>query len=191
LEHKRKKDPKIGPITDVRVWENKNGVLHVNWLISIPDRLRKEFEQKLPKWVSKAVGGIEARIVEDQEVYNLNGLLNYVLKGTERKNAHRFDIKPSPQGEIWGRRALAARGLGKAAREQDWEAGRVIQTEQKYRRVNNRPFDVKDLTPPAAATKTGLQPVFGATEAEVEHGLNGLPDPSILHETAEPLLRGL
>jgi len=115
----------VDSITDVRVWENKDGLLHVNWAIHIPSWLQAEFREKLPGWISKSLGGSLIQNGHDvQDIYNLNGLLKYMLKGTQK--AERFGIRPSKQGEVWGRRAVAATCIGKAARERDKTSGLMV-----------------------------------------------------------------
>ncbi len=109
----------VDPLTDIRTWENKLAILHVNWALHIPERLREEFEDKLPLWIEKVLGGLDQGMFAVRPVYNLNGLLRYMLKGVEKAHAHRFDIRPVAQGEVWGRRAVASTCLGRSAREKD------------------------------------------------------------------------
>jgi len=103
------------PITDIRTWEHVGERYHVNWVVHVPDQMIDEFQEKLPKWIEKVMG--ELKDCHVQKVYHFNGLLKYILKGTLASHAHRFGIDPSPQGRVWGRRAVAARCLGRAARE--------------------------------------------------------------------------
>lgn len=124
-DHKRRTNGDLGPLTDLRSWENKNGIIHVNWLIRIPDDLHEEFAAKRTRWIAKAVKDHPDEAVKDIEIYNLNGVLNYVLKGTDPAKAQAFGIRPVFQGEVWGRRAAASMNLGKAARARDIEAGIV------------------------------------------------------------------
>lgn len=116
----------MDPLTDVRTWEHIGDRYHVNWALYVPPGYEDEFEEKLATWIEKALG----HAVPDEDyrvgnVYHVNGLLRYMLKGTLQSHAHRFDIRPTPQGEVWGRRAVAATCLGKAARERDRENGTV------------------------------------------------------------------
>lgn len=134
------------PLTDVRVWENVDGLLHVNWAVHVPEWLRAEFLEKLPLWISKALGGLSEGGYSVQDIYHLNGLLRYMLKGTEKGEA--FGIRNSPQGEVWGRRAVAATCLGKAARGRDQSSGLAV-------RVSRRKSDRKQKTPADAGVLSG------------------------------------
>lgn len=115
----------VDPLTDVRVWENASGLLHVNWALHIPPWLQNEFSQKLPIWITSVIGSVASMGgYAAREIYNLNGLLRYMLKGTQQPEA--FGIRPSKQGEVWGRRAAASNCLGKAARERDKTSGLIV-----------------------------------------------------------------
>lgn len=117
----------MDPLTDVRTWEHIGDRYHVNWALHVPSGYEPEFEEKLPVWIEKVLG--EEMVPDEtyrvQEVYHLNGLLRYMLKGTQQAHAHRFDIRPAPQGAVWGRRAVAATCLGRTARARDREDGTV------------------------------------------------------------------
>jgi len=127
MYHRRTKRV-VDPLTDVRTWESVSGVDHVNWLIHVPYGLTAEFLAMLPVWIEKVFGVLSEGTYHVVEIYNLNGVLKYILKGTQRGNAHRFGINPVYQGEVWGRRAVASTCLGKAARERDEQAGQVVRT---------------------------------------------------------------
>lgn len=132
--HQRKLGLVSGAFCDWRVWESPNGFLHVNWLVHIPDDLLVAFGQKLVKWVAKIIPDLEPQALYNGAIFNVNGLLNYTLKGTDPEKAERFGIEPTYQGEIWGRRAVASMSLGKAARERDWKNAAVVNKAWKYRR---------------------------------------------------------
>lgn len=117
------------PVTDVRVWENKDGLLHVNWAVHVPEWLRDEFLEKLPGWIAKGLGSLSEGGYSVQDVYHLNGLLRYMLKGTQK--AESFGIRHSPQGEVWGRRAVASTCLGKAARDKDKSSGLAVRVSRR------------------------------------------------------------
>jgi len=118
----------VDPLTDVRTWESASGVEHVNWLIHIPHGLTGEFLAMLPVWIGKVFGSLPEGAYHVEEIYNLNGVLKYILKGTQQGHAHRFGINPVYQGEVWGRRAVASTCLGKTARERDEFDGQVVRT---------------------------------------------------------------
>jgi hypothetical protein len=132
-DHASKTMATRAPLTDAWTWENRGGVLHVNWLIHIPTHLEEAFTLKLAKWI-KAV--LPPGLVNylDTPIYNLNGVLAYILKGTDPATAARFGIDPLDQGSVWGRRACASRGLGRAARDRDWLSEAVVRREWKHRR---------------------------------------------------------
>lgn len=123
-----------GPFSDCRIWECPDDFLHVNWLLRVPDTLLPEFQKKLEKWVAKVLPDNVPNALYEGEIFNVNGLLKYTLKGTDATKADRFGIDHVDQGEVWGRRAVASMNLGKAARERDWETGKVVETAWRYRR---------------------------------------------------------
>lgn len=116
----------IDPLTDVRTWETASLGVHVNWLIHVPEEFVPEFLRRLPIWIEKTFGVLATGTYSVDHVYNLNGVLKYSLKGTQKAHAHRFGIQPVPQGEIWGRRAVASTCLGRTARERDKTSGLIV-----------------------------------------------------------------
>lgn len=122
----------VDALTDIRTWENK-GTPHVNWALHVPGWLHPEFLEKLPVWIEKALGSLPDGCYSVQPVFNLNGLMRYMLKGSQ--NASRFGIRHAAQGEVWGRRAVAATCLGKLARERDKTSGLIVRTSSKYRKA--------------------------------------------------------
>lgn len=122
----------MDPLTDIRTWENRNGIYHVNWALHVPAEFQDEFRAKLPIWVEKALGYLSTGCYAVTDVYNINALMRYMLKGTQK--AATFGIKHVPQGEVYGRRAAAATCLGKAARVRDATSGMVAR-ESKRRRA--------------------------------------------------------
>lgn len=131
----KRKDFWVDAVTDLRVWENAGGILHVNWPIHVPAALRDEFEEKLPMWIAKVMGSLPDGCYSLTDVYNINSLMRYILKGTQHGHAHRFDIRPVPQGEVYGRRAVASTCLGKAARLRDETSGLAVRKSNKYRKI--------------------------------------------------------
>lgn len=116
----------VDPLTDVRVWEHVGDRYHVNWMLHIPEPYIEEFRRKLPVWVKKVLGEVPEGTLHEDEIWNINGLLKYMLKGTLPSHAHRFGIEPEPQGIVWGRRAVSATCLGRRARERDAASGRIV-----------------------------------------------------------------
>lgn len=122
----------VDPITDLRVWENANGRVHVNWPIHIPKKYQKEFRKKLPVWIEKVFGDLPARCFKVKRIYNINGLMRYMLKGTQREYAKRIKVRPVPQGEVYGRRAQCSGSLGRAARSKAEEQGLVVRKSERF-----------------------------------------------------------
>lgn len=138
LDYQRRKHPEIGPITDARTWELRGSILHVNWLVHVPFGLEDAFVAKLKRWTHAVIGEHGEEVQKNKAIYNLNGLLSYVLKGTDPAHAWRVGVDPVDQGTIWGRRAVASISLGRTARERDWESGAVVNQESRWRRPGGR-----------------------------------------------------
>lgn len=132
--YKRKHDKALGRFTDLHSWEDRNDIRHVNWLVHIPRALEAEFSQKLEKWITKVVGDHPVETFKNKEIYNVMGLVRYILKGIEPRSARKFQIEPSGQGTIWGRRSAASKNLGRSARERDWEEGHVVRKHWTHRK---------------------------------------------------------
>lgn len=118
----------MDPLTDVRTWEHIGDRYHVNWALYVPPGYEDEFEEKLPIWIEKVLGGdhlMPGETYRVREVFHLNGLVRYMLKGTHASYAEHVEIRHSPQGEVWGRRAVAATCLGRTARARDYENGTI------------------------------------------------------------------
>lgn len=133
-DYRRMKDPSLGPMTDVRTWENKNGVLHVNWLVRVPKHLEADFDAMVNRRMTKVLIKRAPGDLNIGPITNLNGVLRYILKGTDKNKASVFDIRPEDQGVVWGRRAVASINLGRAARDRGWQAGTVANKAWKYRK---------------------------------------------------------
>jgi len=121
----KKKNDEVHPLTDVRTWENRIENIHVNWALHVPEKYEDEFLKKIPIWIRKELGNIAEGRFHIQKIYNVNGLLRYMLKGVDPSKAYRFEIIPTSQGKVWGRRAVASTCLGKMARKRDFSEGKV------------------------------------------------------------------
>lgn len=115
----------MDPLTDVRTWEHVGDRYHVNWALHVPPGYEDEFETKLSVWIEKVMGTASREDYWVGEAYHAKGLIRYMLKGTDPAYAPRAEIRPSFQGEVWGRRAAVATCLGRAARARDRENGTV------------------------------------------------------------------
>lgn len=124
--HKRKKGEVVGPLLDLTVWEAANGKHHANWLIFIPEDLIEEATAKILNRSEKVLGSLLSDTVHQKKIYNLNGLVDYLLKGTEPGYAESVGIDHKPQGTVWCRRAVPSMALGKTARDADWRAGTIV-----------------------------------------------------------------
>lgn len=129
--HKRSKGLVSGSFVDLLTWENPNGRIHSNWLVHIPINLVDEFRLKLENWHKKVLPNYQNDTLDEQEIWNLNGLLSYILKGANPDYAKATDIRPVPQGTIWGRRAFAAMALGKTARKRSVVENGLVQPKIK------------------------------------------------------------
>lgn len=127
-----KKGSFTDPITDLRVWENANGRVHVNWPIHVPKRYLKEFKEKLPVWIEKVFGDLPTRCYKIKRIYNINGLMRYMLKGTEKGYAKRIKVRHSHQGTVFGRRAQASGCLGKASRVRAADEGLIVRQSSRF-----------------------------------------------------------
>ncbi len=125
-DYKRKRGQVTGRVYDIYTWEAPDGKQHVNWLIYIPENLLGEACSVIENRCEKVIGRLNPDTVHQQAIYNLTGVLRYVLKGTETEYAKKIDIRPKKQGTIWCRRAVPSRALGKMAREQDWRSEAVV-----------------------------------------------------------------
>ena len=113
LAYRREK----GACSSPPVWHlvfERGASLHAHLSMHVPSQLMDDFRRTYPKWQDRDLAG--TRIVVTP-ITNTNGLLRYLHKGVDPHQAHRFDIRPSPQGAIWGPRVRASRSLGPSARE--------------------------------------------------------------------------
>jgi hypothetical protein len=129
-DYKRKQGLVAGSICDLAIWEAPGGKHHVNWLLSIPEHALLEAQAVITKRMLKVMGKQPDDTMHQQAVYNLNGNMLYLLKGTEPDYARKLDIRPEDQGTIWFRRAVPSMSLGRTARERDWAAGRIVNSER-------------------------------------------------------------
>ena len=125
-DYKRKKGEVTGPIYDLTTWEAPNGKHHANWLLFIPEELIEEAEAVILNRCEKVLGALLPDTVHQQAIYNLNGIVDYSLKGTEPEYAEKVGIVHKPQGTIWCRRAVPSMALGRAARDAAWRAGAIV-----------------------------------------------------------------
>ena len=104
---------------------------HVHWEVHMPEELIEEFKDLLPRWITSLENtgtGPRKRsintaptmpdVVDVRAVNNTVGLRNYLLKGIDPRQAHRFGVKRTAnQGIVTGRRTGVSRSLGSAARK--------------------------------------------------------------------------
>lgn len=125
-DYKRKKGEVNEPLLDVTIWEAPEGKLHAHWMLQIPLSLLKEAEAVIRSRCEKVLPILQCDTFHCRKIYNLNGLMAYLLKGTEPEYAKKIDIIPENQGPVWGRRTTSSMALGKSARERDWRLGLVV-----------------------------------------------------------------
>lgn len=103
------------PATFVWVMEKPLHRQHLNshWLVHIPDTRLSEFENMLPKWLSKVAGEITDEAAIDVRCADTpRSAGKYMLKGMHPGWAEYFDIRHEPQGLIEGRRSGFTKNLG-------------------------------------------------------------------------------
>jgi len=154
-DYKRKKGEVTGPLYDWTTWEAPNGKHHANWLLFIPDELIEEAETVILNRSEKVLGELSSDTVHQQPIYNLNGIVDYSLKGTEPEYAEKVDIDHEPQGTIWCRRAVPSRALGRAARDNDWRTGAVVNSNPRSGLIPPRELRVIQREQRLSATKEG------------------------------------
>ena len=104
--------------TYVWVFEAAGGQVAVHWLVHIPQGLIREFWRTVPAWVAATTAGaIETNAVKHRRIYSIIGAKRYVLKGMDPHFARMWQIRPSPQGMIVGKRSGFSRNLGPIARK--------------------------------------------------------------------------
>lgn len=74
----------------------------------------------------KVIGPQAPDVLHQQAIFNLNGVVRYLLKGTEPQYAEKIEITAQDQGAVWFRRATPSMSLGKTARQRDWTEGHVV-----------------------------------------------------------------
>jgi len=122
LRNKSHKSTKAGGpghiLTYTWVVENKDGIQHVHWCLRLDEKLRSEFEHKLPKWVRSAAGKINdpKRCINIKDISFVMGLARYCMKGINPQQASRRFVRPENQGVVYGKRVAISRSLGRAAR---------------------------------------------------------------------------
>lgn len=121
LTYKRQKAGNtVPPPAYAYTMENPTGSPHVNWVLHVPVAFRKEFERKLPVWVSK----LQDVNVSDIDIQSVNedtakSLAKYIVKGTDEEFVEHFYLTAvyAPQGRIHGKRAGTSPSIGKARRD--------------------------------------------------------------------------
>ena len=109
----------------VYAFENPEGEgLHLHLIVHIPENFRREFVQKLPGWVSKALKGkleVDGHDIHVKRVdpYTDKTLAKYLVKGTDQDFWGHFYLEDygSSQGPVVGPRAGASMALNRQARK--------------------------------------------------------------------------
>lgn len=100
------------------VWvaENANGQHGIHWLLHIPTHRRRDFEAKLALWLEEVAGLCSEGTLHVRDAPTPKGAGKYMMKGIDPHYAAFYGVRPSPQGEIVGKRSGFSRALGPAAR---------------------------------------------------------------------------
>jgi hypothetical protein len=110
------------------VIENPNGVHHAHWLVHVPNELAELFEKALPKWLSRATGGIIILdgAIKIKPIITVMALSRYCMKGVDPHHAKRCFVRSKDQGIVWGKRVSISRSLGPKARKNGITSGLSI-----------------------------------------------------------------
>ena len=137
---------KPAPPTFVWVIERPLGGQHVDchWLLHVPAARQKDFERKLPAWLSSVAGDIinETAAIHVQDAYAPRGAGKYMLKGMHPSWAAHYDIDFEPQAEIYCRRSGFTKNIGPTQKRRLIATGKhpKPQTWVSYRRAQSKPL---------------------------------------------------
>ena len=119
LAYKRKKGHTTARPTYAYTLENPSDNIHLNWCVHIPTDLTEEFMEKIPKWMAKIQGSVDADTVWCSSINQsrYKSPANYMVKGTDPEFIEYFFLRPlydekGPQGPVFGRRGGVSHSLG-------------------------------------------------------------------------------
>ena len=101
----------------------KYGSPHTHVLIHVPPWLMEsnEFQFALERALEPEGGPNHEKAIMIQPAYAPRGKLLYNLKGLHPREAKRFGVRPSYQGDLSGKRAGCTENIGSGARREKWE----------------------------------------------------------------------
>ena len=106
------------PPTYVWAIEAAGNQIAAHWLVHVPPRLQRAFENKLGPWLTSLIGAQPpASAVNVKTIYNLTGARRYILKGIDPSWAAHLKVRPVEQGTVVGKRSGFSKNLGPAARQ--------------------------------------------------------------------------
>jgi hypothetical protein len=96
----------------------KYGSPHTHVLIHVPPWLMEsnEFQFAFERSLEPEGGATHEKAILIKPAYAPEGKLRYMLKGISRRDAKRFRVRASPQGEIEGKRVGCTENIGPRAR---------------------------------------------------------------------------
>ena len=102
------------------VWENPQGQNpHSHLVAYVPAPLRTEFARKVRDWVQAEAGFLLRGAIKIKGVFDLRGLVGYLVKGSDTQTRHAFETKAHHsrrQGPVASKRIGLSRSLDVAAR---------------------------------------------------------------------------
>ena len=91
----------------------------------MPAHREKDFVARLPGWLEKVAGALQApHAIDIQAAKKPKSLGRYFLKGMEEVYAPYYGVKFEAQGVVHGKRAGISQNLGPKAKKELREAGR-------------------------------------------------------------------
>ena len=103
--------------------------LHVHLLFHVPRDRQREFSNRLRTWIKHAGGKRRPGVLNSKPIGRkpdepsggryiaaLEGLLKYLLKGSDPRLCHDLGIRHTPQGVVRGKRCAVSESLGQKAR---------------------------------------------------------------------------
>jgi hypothetical protein len=143
-----------------------NGALHTHILLHVPPWLMEsgEFEIAFERSFEPEGGATHEKAILIQPAYAPEGKLRYMLKGISRRDAKRFRVRASPQGEIEGKRVGCTENIGARARAR--RDATITNLDAASMRSERRPFRFPRIFKPIASVGDGV----AASTTHTEYG---------------------
>jgi hypothetical protein len=119
----------------IAVRENPNGCANTHILVHCPPSILRDFKRQVLNVLDEACHGLNDRAVKFKRIGNGNstlratlGKLDYICKGTDPEVAKALGIRPTPQGQIYGKLYSISQDIQQQARRRYAEASRQLGT---------------------------------------------------------------